>query len=183
MKLYNKGKYNLNNTEKFTVGLLVNNHFGVLNRITGLFRKRGYNIDSLSVGETENSDYSRITIVCTGGQYMKEQVVYQLSKLVDVIQVVEFEADATVATEHLILKLTVSEISKVIVNDLINRYGGKVRDFGADYITAEFTASSEVINDVIEASRQFGILETCRSGPLAVVRGNSGMLQIPTQVA
>jgi acetolactate synthase-1/3 small subunit len=163
-------------TDKFTVGLLVNNRFGVLNRVTGLFRKRGYNIDSLAVGETENPEYSRITIVCTGSEYMCEQVLRQLDKLVDVIQIVAFDPADTVSAEHLMLKLRVSADAKPVISDLINYYSGKVRDFGADYITAEFIAATDVINEIIEASRRFGILETCRSGAIAMTRGVGNML-------
>lgn len=164
--------------EKFTVGLVVNNHYGVLNRVTGLFSKRGYNIDSLAVGETENPAYSRITIVCTGDEYMREQVVRQLEKLHDVIQVVLFDDKAAVSSEHLLIKINVAAESKAAISEMINRYGGKVRDFGADFITAEITAESAGVDLFIEAARSFGILELCRSGALAMSHGREFMLKV-----
>ncbi|MDR2530039.1 MAG: acetolactate synthase small subunit [Oscillospiraceae bacterium] len=157
---------------KFTVGVTVNNHYGVLNRVTALFSKRGYNIDSLAVGETENPALSRITIVCTGDDYMREQVVRQLEKLEDVKRVTQFcDADA-VSAEHLLIKLKVNGEGNSAINALINRYGGKVRDFGSDFITAEITAPSEEIDAFIETARSFGILETCRSGAIALSKGS-----------
>ncbi|MDR1564623.1 MAG: acetolactate synthase small subunit [Oscillospiraceae bacterium] len=165
--------------EKFTVGVMVNNHFGVLNRVAGLFAKRGYNIDSLAVGETENRSYSRITIVCTGSDYMREQVVRQLEKLQDVIQVILFDDEATVSVEHLLIKLSATGEKKASLTELVNRYGGKVMDFGADFITAEITAASERIDKFIEAARPVGILETCRSGALAMSHGTERALRAP----
>ena len=166
---------------KFTVGVVVNNHFGVLNRVTGLFSKRGYNIDSLAVGETENPAYSRITLVCTGGAYMREQVVRQLEKLHDVISVALLGDDTTIFSEHLLIKINVTDGTRAEISGLVNRYGGMARDFGADFITAEVTASSERIDRFIQHARPFGILELCRSGTLAVSHGRECMLEAPGQ--
>jgi acetolactate synthase-1/3 small subunit len=165
-------------TQRFTVGVIVANHFGVLNRVAGLFSKRGYNIDSLAVGETENPDYSRITIVCTGDDYISEQVVKQLAKLHDVKQVVLFDDVTTVQVEHLLIKLVATAKSKPKITDLINHFGGKVRDFGGDFITAEITGTSEQINQFIAATASLGILEVCRSGALAMSHGTQEMLSV-----
>ena len=91
--------------ERFAVGLIVSNRFGVLNRIAGLYAKRCYNIDSLSVGETEDPEYSRMTIVSTGDEYMKDQVVRQLEKLIDVKAVALLEPENTVFAQHMFIKM------------------------------------------------------------------------------
>lgn len=91
--------------ERFAVGLIVNNHFGVLNRISGLYAKRCYNIDALSVGETADPRYSRMTIVSTGDEYMKDQVVHQLEKLIDVLSVTLLAPDETAFAQHMFIKI------------------------------------------------------------------------------
>ena len=164
--------------EKFTVGLIVSNHFGVLNRVAGLYAKRGYNIDSLAVGETENPAYSRMSIVSTGDAYMKEQVVRQLEKLYDVISVTLFENDHMVAVEHMLIKLKAVSGSKADISALINSYGGKVMDFGETFITAEITGSSERIDRFIAKAKPLGILELCRSGQISMAQGTDRMLTI-----
>lgn len=162
--------------QEFTVGVIVNNHYGVLHRVSGLFGKRGYNIDSLAVGETENPAYSRITIVSSGDDYTKEQVVKQLLKLHDVKRVYLFDEERTVSLDHLIIKLQVDGINKAEVNQLINSYSGKVMDFDTDFVTVEITGHTDKINQFIEKTREFGILELCRSGRISLVRGNQDLL-------
>ena len=165
-------------SEKFTVGIIVSNHFGVLNRVAGLYAKRGYNIDSLAVGETENPAYSRMTIVSTGDEYMKNQVLKQLEKLHDVKMVGLLGKDNSVSIEHMLIKLKVVGAGKAGISDLINDYGGKVMDFGGDFITAEITGSSEKIERFIDATRSIGILEVCRSGLISMVQGADDILRI-----
>ncbi|MDR0490111.1 MAG: acetolactate synthase small subunit [Oscillospiraceae bacterium] len=163
---------------KFTVGIIVSNHFGVLNRVAGLYAKRGYNIDSLAVGETENPAYSRMTIVSTGDDYMKNQVLKQLAKLSDVKMVCSLEAESSVSIEHMLIKLSVAGAGKASISSLINDYGGKVMDFGGEFITAEITGSSEKIERFIDETRKIGILEVCRSGLISMVHGDENALRI-----
>jgi len=158
-------------SKKFTVGIIVSNHFGVLNRVAGLYAKRGYNIDSLAVGETENPAFSRMTIVSTGDEYMKTQVLKQLSKLHDVKLVLLLEQNNSVSVEHMLIKLKLGNEGKTAISDLINDYAGNVMDFGEDFITAEISGSSEKIERFIEAAREIGILEVCRSGLISMVQG------------
>jgi len=170
---------------KFTVGIIVSNHFGVLNRVAGLYAKRGYNIDSLAVGETENPAFSRMTIVSTGDEYMKNQVLRQLEKLHDVKMVVLLEKDNAVSIEHMLIKLNLhnntalfdAASGKAAISDLINDYGGNVMDFGDDFITAEISGSSDKIERFIEAARAIGILEVCRSGLISVTHGTDNVLR------
>jgi acetolactate synthase-1/3 small subunit len=164
--------------EKFTVSAIVSNHFGVLNRVSGLYAKRNYNIDSLAVGETENPAYSRITIVSTGDDYMKEQVVRQLEKLHDVMKVVLLDSDNSVGVEHMLIKLKVEGDGKAGISTLINDYGGKVMDFSSNFITAEVTGSSQKIDRFIEEARPLGILELCRSGLIAMIHGTDNIMSI-----
>ena len=158
-------------SKKFIVGIIVSNHFGVLNRVAGLYAKRGYNIDSLAVGETENPVLSRMTIVSTGDEYMKSQVLKQLRKLHDVKLAVLLEKDSSVSIEHMLIKLKLGNEGKTAISDLINDYAGNVMDFGVDYITAEISGSSEKIERFIDAAREIGILEVCRSGLISMVQG------------
>ena len=163
---------------KFTVGIIVSNHFGVLNRVAGLYAKRGYNIDSLAVGETENPEYSRMTIVSTGDEYMKNQVLRQLEKLRDVKMACILDEDNSVSIEHMLIKLKVAVAGKAAISELINDNGGKVMDFSDEFITAEITGSSEKIERFIDAARRIGILEVCRSGLISMVRGTEAILGV-----
>jgi len=165
-------------SEKFTVGIIVSNHFGVLNRIAGLYAKRGYNIDSLAVGETENPTYSRMTIVSTGDDYMRNQVVRQLEKLHDVKMVELLDKGNSVSIEHMLIKLKVNGTSKANISEKINDYGGKVMDFSSDFITAELTGSSDKIERFIDEARNIGILEVCRSGLISMAHGVEDVLNI-----
>ncbi|MCL2627191.1 MAG: acetolactate synthase small subunit [Oscillospiraceae bacterium] len=158
-------------TEKFIVGIIVSNHFGVLNRVAGLYAKRGYNIDSLAVGETEDPAYSRMTIVSTGDEYMRSQVLEQLNKLHDVKMVVLLDSETAVSIEHMLVKLKLGKESKTTISELINSYAGNVMDFGEDFITAEISGASEKLERFIEQAREIGILEVCRSGLISVKQG------------
>jgi acetolactate synthase-1/3 small subunit len=164
--------------EKFIVGILVSNHFGVLNRVAGLYAKRGYNIDSLAVGETENPAYSRMTIVSTGDEYMKNQVLQQLNKLHDVKMVVLLDKDSAVSIEHMLIKLKLGNEGKAAISELINSYGGNVMDFGDEFITAEISGSSEKIERFITETQSIGILEVCRSGLISMTQGMDNLFNI-----
>lgn len=168
--------------ERFAVAMIVNNRFGVLNRVAGLYAKRCYNIDAISVGETEDPRYSRMTIVSTGDEYMKDQVVRQLEKLIDVKSVVLLTPEHTAFAQHMFIKMhltgTERGSSKHQVLALINEYGGKVADFGAEYLTAEITGSMEKVDSFVEKVRDFGILELSRSGDIAIGLGIENTLSV-----
>lgn len=161
---------------RFTVGLIVSNHYGVLNRIAGMYGKRGYNIDSLAVGETENPKYSRMTIVSTGNQYIQTQVVRQLNKMYDVKLAVLLETDESISVEHLLIKLKTNGEGNGSVMALLNAYGGKVMELGDHFIVADLTGSPDRIQEFIEKSVSFGILELCRSGALSLSTNNEKLL-------
>lgn len=163
---------------KFTVGIIVPNQFGVLNRVAGLYGKRGFNIESLAVGITNNPQYSRMTIVSYGDEDVQKQVVKQLQKLYDVKKIILYNPESTVSVEHLLVKLSIKNGDNTKASELINFYGGKVRDFGASFITAEVTGETSLIEEFIDKCKDFDILELCRSGAISMVLGTEKMLSI-----
>jgi acetolactate synthase-1/3 small subunit len=168
--------------ERFAVGLILNNRFGVLDRIAGLYAKRCYNIDAISAGVTENPAYTRMTVVSTGDEYMKDQVIRQLEKLIDVRSVTLLDPDSTAFAQHMFIKMHLTGnqrgSSKHQVLELINEYGGKIVDFGEEYLTAEITGSMEKVDSFIEKVRDFGILELSRSGDIAIGLGIENTLRV-----
>lgn len=167
--------------ERFTVGLIVANHHGVLNRIAGLYGKRGYNIDSLAVGETEDARFSRMTIVSTGDECIRTQVVRQLNKLYDVKLAVLLDEADSILVEHLMIKLKTNGEGNAPIVSLVNDYGGKVMDIGDHFIMADLTGSPRKIQEFIEKCVPLGILELCRSGALALSTGTNHLLNINNQ--
>jgi len=155
---------------KFTVGAVVSNHFGVLNRVSSLFSKRGYNIRSLSVGETENPELSRITIVVTGDDYVKEQVVKQLDKLQDVKKVIILDEENAVTREYMLIKLKAVNKTANKATKLINRFAGKIVDFSEETITVEITGEESQTEEFIKRAKDIGIVEVCRAGVVALSR-------------
>ena len=168
-------------SERFTVGLIVRNQYGVLNRIAGLYGKRGYNINSLAVGETEDPAFSRMTIVSTGDEYTRSQVVKQLNKLHDVKLCVLLESAQSISVEHLLIKIKINGEGNAGITALINAYGGKVLDLGDHFLIADITGSPKDIDECIAKCIPFGILELCRSGALALSSGTQNILNIKKQ--
>jgi len=165
-------------TQQFAVGILVNNHFGVLNRVAGLYAKRCYNIDSLAVGETEDPRYSRMTIVSTGDDYMREQVVKQLRKLHDVKAVVLLDNGAAVAVEHMLIKLRSDAEYSARISELVERFSGRIKDFGPDYVVVEITGNHDKIKAFFERVDARGIIETCRSGLISMSRDLTQVMSV-----
>lgn len=164
--------------QQFVVGILVNNHFGVLNRVAGLYAKRCYNIDSLAVGETEDPRFSRMTIVSTGSDYMREQVVKQLRKLHDVKEVVSFDSGSTVSVEHVLIKLKSDSEYSERISELIERFGGKMKDFGPDYVVVEITGDHGKVESFFERVGPNAIIESCRSGLISMSRDMAQVMSV-----
>jgi len=156
---------------QFVLGVIVANHFGVLTRVSGLFSRRGFNIDSLNVGETEDPRFSRMTIIVRGDEYVKTQVVHQLEKLHDVKRVELLEQNKTVLREHMLIKINTKGGDKNDIINVINVYRAKIVDYSADSITVEVMGEPSKLDAFIEFSRPYGILEICRAGALAMKRG------------
>lgn len=169
-------------TERFTVGLVVTNRHGVLNRIAGLYSKRGYNIDSLAVGETEDPAYSRMTIVSSGDQYIRKQIVRQLKKLYDVKAVAIIDDESRISVEHLLIKLKTGGVPTSGIIALVNQYGGKVMDIGDGFLVADLTDIPERIQEFIDKCKLVGIHELCRSGVLALSGGADKTLNMKKEL-
>ncbi len=163
--------------DRFVVGMIVKNRFGVLSRIAGLMSKRAFNIESIAAGELIDDTFTRITVVARGDDYIKEQVFKQFQKLVDVKDICIFD-EHDLSVELSLIKLEVDETIKKSVNDLIVDYGGRIIDYGCDYVTVEITGTSKKIDLFIENVKQYGIKEMCRSGVITIARGTAHTLSI-----
>ncbi|GBF36501.1 acetolactate synthase small subunit [Methanofervidicoccus abyssi] len=154
------------------ISVLVLNNPGVLQRIAGLFSRRGYNISSITVGTTETPHIARMTIVVKGDNKILEQVVKQLNKLIEVIKVSDLDVNKCVKRELCLIKIhTPDESSKSQVIQYTNVFRGKIVDLSQESLTVEITGSSDKINAFIDLVRTFGIKEIARTGLTALMRG------------
>jgi acetolactate synthase-1/3 small subunit len=158
--------------ERFILSMLVNNEAGVLTRVSGLFARRGFNIDTLSVGATLDAKVSRITITATGDKYIREQIRLQLEKLHDVIIIEEMELSSTVARELLLIKVKVEQGKRSQVLEATSIFRAKVVDLAHDFLTLEVTGDSSKCNAFLEYMIPFGVEELCRTGITAIARGS-----------
>ncbi|MFP4522442.1 MAG: acetolactate synthase small subunit [Fibrobacterota bacterium] len=157
--------------KKHTVSVLVENHFGVLARIASLFAGRAYNINSLTVGETEEPSVSRMTIVVSGDDAVIEQVNKQLNKLIDVIKVNDITDTEMTEVELILLKVNASPgAARTEILQLAESFGANVISVKKDSVSLEITGDESRVNDVMEVMRPFGIKETVRSGKIAMTK-------------
>lgn len=156
---------------KHTLAILVENKPGVLTRVAGLFSRRGFNIESLAVGVTENLDTSRITIVVTGDDNILEQVEKQLNKLIDVIRVSDIPAAESVNRELALIKVGVDSTTRAEVMQIVDIFRAKIVDVGIKSLVIEVTGDESKINAIEQLLRQFGIREMVRTGKIAMNRG------------
>jgi acetolactate synthase-1/3 small subunit len=150
--------------------LLVHNKFGVLSRVAGLFSGRGYNIESLSVGETIDPTLSLMTIVTTGDDQIIEQITKQLNKLIDVIKVVDLTEEEHVEREMILIKVAPKQDDKAEVLRLAEIFRGRVVDSSPKTYTIEITGDEKKIEAFVELVRPFGIKEFVRTGKIAIAR-------------
>src|SRR4030067_308130 len=155
---------------RHTISLLVENKFGVLSRISGLFSGRGYNIESLSVGETIDPQISIMTIVTTGDDLIVEQITKQLNKLIDVIKVVDFMEIDHVEREMVLIKVSPRKEDRIEVLRLAEIFRGRIVDSGTTTFTIEITGEEKKIEAFIELVKPFGIKEFVRTGKVAIAR-------------
>lgn len=154
--------------------LLVENKPGILFKVTHLFRSRNFNIDSISVGVTDNPEYSRMTITTYGDEKQVEQIVKQLDKMIDVLEVKHLDEHKTVYRELSIFKIQLSNANDSMeVNKLANAYGGKIHDVRKDSIMVELTATPDQIRAFEELAKPFGIIEVARTGVAALQRSGA----------
>jgi acetolactate synthase-1/3 small subunit len=156
---------------KHTIAVIVENRSGVLTRIAGLFSRRSFNIDSLSVGATDNPDYSRMTITVHGDRDVLEQVIKQLSKLINVIRVSELEPGESVERELAIIKVSADKESRSEIMQIVNIFRAKIIDVSHRSMIIEVTGDEEKIDAMVQLLRQFGIKEIARTGKVSMVRG------------
>jgi acetolactate synthase-1/3 small subunit len=154
-----------------TISVLVENEFGVLARVAGLFSGRGFNIESLTVNEDPlDPTVSRIVLVTTGDDQIVEQINKQLNKLVSVIKITDFKDVETIDREMVIVKVAVDERTRSELDSIVNAYRAHVIDIGPRAITVELTGNSDKIKAFIAIVRPLGIKEVVRSGKVAMAR-------------
>lgn len=155
---------------RHTISVLVENKFGVLVRVAGLFSGRGYNIDTLNVGPTQDPTVSRMTIVTRGDDATIEQIVKQLNKLVDVIQVIDFRDADYIDRELVLVKVAVDSRTRPEVMQITDIFRGKIVDVQSNNLTIEVTGAEGKVEKFIELLKPFGILELTRTGKVALPR-------------
>ncbi len=161
---------------KHTISVLVENEFGVLARIAGLFSGRGFNIESLSVAPTMNPELSRMTLVTTGDERVLEQINKQLNKLISTIKVVDFTDEEFLQRELAMIKVSTDPESRAEALRIVDIFRAKVVDVTPKSYTIEITGAPAKIDGILELLRPMGIKEVVRSGPVVIGRGAKGAL-------
>lgn len=162
---------------KHTLSVLVENKPGVLARIAGLFSRRGFNIDSLAVGPTEDPEVSRMTIVVALEDSPLEQVTKQLNKLIEVIKIVELDGSSSVNRELLLVKVRATADNRGQVLDAVQLFEAKVVDVTLDAVTIEVTGNSDKLTACLAVLQPFGVRELVQSGMVAIGRGSRSITE------
>ena len=163
---------------KFTVAILVNNQFGVLNRITSMFRRRQFNITSLTVSETESEEVSRITVQSEGDEIKKQQLINQLYKLPDIVSVAELSNEETVNRELMLIKMHNDPASRDHIRSAIDAFEGKIVDYTKESLVIQMVGDSRKIDNFITLMKEFGIMEIARTGVVSLQRGASTIRKV-----
>ncbi|MBE6862001.1 MAG: acetolactate synthase small subunit [Ruminococcus sp.] len=158
---------------QYVIGVLVSNIAGVLSRVSGMFTRRSFNIDSLTVGETESNGFSRITIAFHGDEHVKSQIVKQLAKLHDVKEVEVLDKNVTVIRELVLIKIRNTPESRQDIMTAVEIFRSKIVDYSPKALVCELTGESSKINAFIELVKPYGIIEMCRTGIVALERGEN----------
>jgi len=156
---------------KYTLTVLVENHFGVLARVSGLFSARGYNISSLAVAETEDPTVSAMTIVVDGDERVIDQVKKQLNKLIDVIKVKDLTEQSHVSRELALVKVSVDPSKRREIIEIADVFKGRIVDISNETLTLEITGDSDKVDAVIGLLKAYDIREMARTGKVALIRG------------
>ena len=159
----------------YTLALLVNNKSGVLMRVVALFSRRGYNIDSLSVGETEDPKTSRITIVVTGDRQIVEQIIRQVEKLVDVKKAYEMAPNRSLQRELVLVKLRADAETRSQLTDIAEIFKAKIIDVTPMTMTMQLTGSLDKLESFLSLEEPYGIVELVRTGITALERGSRAL--------
>ncbi len=162
---------NMNN--QYVIGVIVSNISGVLSRVSGMFTRRGFNIDCLTVGETESSGFSRITVVFHGDDDIKERIVRQLEKLHDVKEVEVLDPRETVIRELLLIKVRNTPSTRQDIMTAVEIFRSKIVDYSPTALVCELTGETSKIDAFIELMKPYGVMEMCRTGMVAIERGEN----------
>ena len=157
--------------QRFTLSVLVENKFGVLARIASLFSARGFNIDSLAVGETEDPEISRMTIVVDADARTFEQIKKQLNKLIDVIKIFDLTKKDYIDRELVLIRVEITPKTRDKVVQAVDSVAAEIIDMGEDSVTIEETGDTKKINALLELLRPFGIKDIVRTGRIAMIAG------------
>ncbi len=160
-------------TQKHIISILTKNQPGVLSRISGMFSRRGYNIDGLSVCATENQSFSRMTITVTGTKATTKQIISQLEKQVDVEKVLDFDETNVAFRELLLIKVKAEPTERSQLSDLCGFFKAKAIDITQHTMMLELTGSTQKIDAFIEILKQYSIIEMARTGGAALERGHN----------
>ncbi len=160
------------------LSLLVDNTSGVLSHVAGLFSRRGFNIDSLTVGETTDPLYSRMTIVASGDEQMLEQITKQLAKLIDVVDIKILDNDASVCRELMLVKVRVDESERQDIITMANVFRGRVVDVGPDSLMIELTGQQSKLDAFLRLMSGHEVLELARTGITGLSRGSDDVRYI-----
>lgn len=157
---------------KFTIAVLVKNEFGVLNRVTSMFRRRQFNINSLTVSETETDEFSRITITYEGEREYNHQIKNQLRKLPDVCKVKELDSDEAVRCELMLIKVKNTSETREDIRTAADAFKAETIDYTHDSVIMRIAGDSKRIDAFITLMKEFTILEICRTGIVSLERGS-----------
>ncbi len=159
--------------KQYVIGVIVSNISGVLSRVSGMFTRRGFNIDCLTVGETESAEFSRITVVFHGDDDIKERIVKQLEKLHDVKEVEVLDPHETVIRELLLIKVRNTPSTRQDIMTAVEIFRSKIVDYSPTALVCELTGETSKINAFIDLMKPYGIMEMCRTGMVAIERGDN----------
>lgn len=169
-------------TTQHTLVALVEDKPGVLNRMVSLFRRRGFNIESIAVGHSEVPHLSRVTVVVNGSTAMVEQVRKQLDRLVEVVRVSDITGDNITVRELALIKVRATSVTRSEIIEIADIFRANIIDVASDSLTIEITGDEDKVDSLLNLLRGFGIREIARTGRIAMVRGSTGSLPVKEKV-
>jgi acetolactate synthase-1/3 small subunit len=168
---------------KHTIVALVQDRPGVLNRMASLFRRRGFNIESIAVGHSELPNLSRMTIVINGAAAMVEQVRKQLDKVIDVVKVFDITGEDMIARELALIKVKATSVTRSEIMQIVDIFRANIVDVAPESVTVEVTGDEDKISSLFNLLRGFGIKEIARTGCIAMTRGGQRALKVEEKPA
>ena len=170
-------------TTKHTLVAIVQDKPGVLNRMASLFRRRGFNIESIAVGHSEVAGFSRVTIVVSGTNAVVEQVGKQLDKLIDVVRVSDITGDNITVRELALIKVKATSATRSEIIEIADIFRANIVDVASNSLTIEITGDEDKIDSMLKLLHGFGIREIARTGRIAMIRGGTGSTPLEEKTA